>query len=67
MIPKYNSKEFIARISRMKKIWDSLHDLAEMAEEFGIDDIFQDNGAKVLQQLVYLNFEVLPGREGYWF
>jgi len=35
-----------------------------MATEFGINDIFQDNGAKIMQQLIYLNFQNLPGREG---
>lgn len=35
-----------------------------MAKSYGIPDIFQDNGAKVLQQLIYLNMKILPGREG---
>lgn len=64
MIPKYNSKEFLDRIKRIEKLWSALADLSEMAAEFDIDDIFQDNGAKVLQQLVYLNFDNLKGREG---
>ena len=51
-------------INKLNQLWENLHDLAEMAAEFGIDDIFQDNGAKILQQLVYLNMRVLPGREG---
>lgn len=52
------------RIDELESIWKNLHDLAALAKEYGIDDIFQDNGAKVLQQLIYLNMEILPGREG---
>ena len=56
-----NHKKEIARI---EELWENLHDLADMAKKYGIDDIFQDNGAKILQQLVYLNFNILLGREG---
>lgn len=52
------------KIKILEKIWDSLHDLSDLAKEHGIEDIFQDNGAKVLQQLIYLNMVILPGREG---
>lgn len=51
-------------INRLDRLWAALHDLSEMAKQYGIDDIFQDNGAKVLQQLIYLNMQILPGREG---
>lgn len=52
------------RIKELEILWDSLHDLSDLAKKNGIDDIFQDNGAKILQQLTYLNMKVLPGREG---
>lgn len=52
------------RIAELERLWASLHDLADLARSYGIDDIFQDNGAKVLQQLIYLNMQILPGREG---
>ncbi len=52
------------RIERLEELWDSLNDLSDLAKDYGIDDIFQDNGAKVLQQLIYLNMDILPGREG---
>lgn len=60
----FYSEEHKKLINKLDQLWSNLHDLAEMAKEFGIEDIFQDNGAKVLQQLVYLNMNVLPGREG---
>lgn len=52
------------RIKELERLWASLHDLADFANAYGIGDIFQDNGAKVLQQLIYLNMQILPGREG---
>lgn len=52
------------KILDMEQLWSSLHELNNMASKFGINDIFQDNGAKVMQQLIYLNFQNLPGREG---
>ena len=58
------SEEHRKKIEKIENLWDRLHDLQAEAQSFGIDDIFQDNGAKILQQLVYLNFQNLPGREG---
>lgn len=58
------SKEHKEEIAKLKSLWASLESLAEMAKEYGINDMFQDNGIKVLQQLVYLNMDLLPGREG---
>ncbi len=36
----------------------------ELASVHGIDDIFQDNGGKLLQILLVTGLIVLPGREG---
>lgn len=58
------SPEHKAEIARLESLWRNLEDLAKMAKEYGIADMFQDNGVKVLQQLVYLNMDLLPGREG---
>lgn len=52
------------RILQLERLWNNLHDLANLAKRYGINDIFQDNGAKTLQQLIYLNMNILPGREG---
>lgn len=53
-----------SNIQHLNELWDNLHDLNEWAKQFGIEDIFQDNGAKILQQIIYMNFSILPGREG---
>ncbi len=60
----FYDKKHRKRIERLEELWENLHDLAEMCEEYGIEDMLQDNGLKVMQQLVYLNMDFLPGREG---
>ena len=60
----YLDSEHMLLIAKIETLWESLHDLAALAAQYGINDIFQDNGAKVLQQLIYLNMRFLPGREG---
>ena len=57
-------EEHIDNIENIERLWDNLRELKDLADQFGIEDIFQDNGAKVLQQLIYLNLTNLPGREG---
>lgn len=52
------------RIETLERLWKELKNLSLFASQFGINDIFQDNGAKVLQQLIYLNMKAIPGREG---
>ena len=51
-------------IDKLNYIFDYLREYQEMAEDFGINDIFQDNGGKLLQVLAITNLEDLPGREG---
>lgn len=36
----------------------------ELATKHGINDIFQDNGGKLLQVLLVTGLKILPGREG---
>lgn len=35
-----------------------------LASKHGIDDIFQDNGGKLLQVLLLTSLKIIPGREG---
>jgi len=51
-------------IKKLKELWPSIQEYQELASEFGIDDIFQDNGGKLLQVLLLTGLHVLPGREG---
>ena len=46
------------------ELYPSIQLYQELATKHGIDDIFQDNGGKILQVLLLTGLEVLPGREG---
>ncbi|EBO4370879.1 restriction endonuclease [Salmonella enterica] len=46
------------------EIWPSVQEYQTLATKHGIDDVFQDNGGKLLQVLLLLGLKVLPGREG---
>ena len=49
---------------KLRALLPSIRKLQRLASEHGIDDIFQDNGGKVLQVLLYTGLTILPGREG---
>jgi len=51
-------------LHRFEELWPSIEELQELATKHGIGDIFQDNGAKVLQVLLRTSLRCLPGREG---
>lgn len=51
-------------IAIYEKLYPSILKLQELAEKHGINDIFQDNGGKLLQVLLLTGLKVLPGREG---
>src|SRR5260370_26958038 len=48
----------------MQDAFEKVQELQELATEYGIADIFQDNGGKVLQVLIMLGLKISPGREG---
>tara|TARA_B110000977_G_scaffold144060_1_gene182880 strand:- start:449 stop:988 length:540 start_codon:yes stop_codon:yes gene_type:complete len=48
----------------LEKLWPSIQKYQNLAQKHGIDDIFQDNGGKLLQVLLFLGLKDLPGREG---
>lgn len=50
--------------SKLAKLWPQVEEYQQLANKHGINDIFQDNGGKLLQVLLLLNLKVLPGREG---
>lgn len=51
-------------VEELDKIWPAIMRYQELADRHGINDIFQDNGGKILQVLLLLGLENLPGREG---
>lgn len=50
--------------TRLLKIWPAVQEYQALATKHGIDDVFQDNGGKLLQVLLLLGLRILPGREG---
>jgi hypothetical protein len=42
----------------------AVREFQDLAREHGIDDNFHDNGGKILQMLLALNLQGIPGREG---
>jgi hypothetical protein len=50
--------------AKLRALMPSIRKLQKLASKHGIDDIFQDNGGKILQILLYTGLTVLPGREG---
>lgn len=51
-------------IIRLRNAVESLEEMQQLAREYGIRDIFQDNGGKTLQLLILLGLRISPGREG---
>lgn len=60
----FRSKSHLEKIKKLTDLWSNVDELNALAQDYGIKDIFQDNGAKILQQAIILNFKILPGREG---
>ena len=62
-----NATPFPSEDGDRQRLEDALaacQDLQELAHKYGIGDIFQDNGGKVLQSLIILGLKVTGGREG---
>ena len=49
---------------KLEKLFPHIQEYQKLADEHGVDDIFQDNGGKILQVLLILGIQQLPGREG---
>lgn len=50
--------------SKLDEIFPHIRRYQELATAHGINDIFQDNGGKLLQLLLITGLRILPGREG---
>ena len=48
----------------LQRLFPAIREYQKLALKHGIDDIFQDNGGKILQVLLALGLQQLPGREG---
>lgn len=54
----------LSDLERLNASMQGLRDMQRLADEYGINDILQDNGGKVLQVLILLGLKISPGREG---
>ena len=50
--------------TELTDLWPAIRQYQQLATRHGIDDIFQDNGGKILQVLLLLGLSGIPGREG---
>lgn len=51
-------------VEKINSLMPGIREYQKLANEHGITDIFQDNGGKLLQVLLFTNLKILPGREG---
>lgn len=51
-------------VERLSDAFRGIREAQQLADEYGINDILQDNGGKVLQVLILLGLRISPGREG---
>ncbi len=51
-------------IERLRKLFPAIREYQALAAEHGVDDIFQDNGGKLLQLALVLGVRLLKSREG---
>lgn len=49
---------------RLLEVWPSVEEYQRLATKHGIDDVFQDNGGKLLQVVLLMGLKIIPGREG---
>lgn len=50
--------------AELDRLLPYIAEFQRLASKHGIEDVFQDNGGKLLQTLLVLNLRGLPGREG---
>lgn len=49
----------------LERLFPHIRSYQELASKHGINDIFQDNGGKILQVLLITGLEAIPGRIGH--
>ncbi|MEO0964570.1 MAG: restriction endonuclease [Planctomycetota bacterium] len=50
--------------AELQRLFPAVREYQALAKRHGIDDIFQDNGGKILQVLLLIDLKILPGRLG---
>lgn len=52
------------RYEEIETLWPGVQNLQALADHYGIKDIFQDAGGKLLQLLIATGLDIVPGRTG---
>lgn len=52
------------RYAEIETLWPGVQNLQALADHYGIKDIFQDAGGKLLQLLIATGLDIVPGRTG---
>lgn len=52
------------RYAEIEKVWPGVVEFQKLAEQYGICDIFSDNGGKVAQLAIAVGLDIVPGRQG---
>jgi len=52
------------RYAEIEELWGGIVEFQKLAEQYGISDIFSDNGGKVAQLAIAVGLDIVPGRQG---
>jgi len=52
------------RYAEIESLWPGIQAFQELANQYGVQDIFADNGGKVVQLAVAIGLDIVPGRMG---
>jgi hypothetical protein len=52
------------RYAEIEDLWPGVTKFQELAAQYGISDIFSDNGGKVAQLAIAVGLDIVPGRQG---
>jgi len=52
------------RYAEIESLWGGIQAFQKLADQYGVTDIFADNGGKVVQLAVATGLDVVPGRLG---
>jgi len=52
------------RYAEIESVWPGVEALQDLADQYGIPDVFQDAGGKMLQLAVATGLDLIPGRTG---
>lgn len=52
------------RFAEIEELWSGVVKFQALAAQYGVSDIFSDNGGKVAQLAIAVGLDIVPGRQG---